>query len=288
MANELPLTQKERRIAAREKRRAAQRAAAASPTAGQPVPPAQKSFMREYRWDILKALPLGVLLPMTFFFGSVGPDDFARNYAGWARKWGLTAWADWLSLYATGPRVFWGTVLISSIYLATAFVLPYLIRHTSKNAATVAVPSIVAAIVIVAGYGQYEIGLLGERHVTEYQRAKLKEILSPIAGNFPRALVVAAIDTPEAQGYASEMMGALGAAGLKIVTLDSHGTMAPTIMRAIGTGIKGVFFQVKDPSSPTAEVRTLENALGAVNIRVRFMHNVDFPDSDYVLTIGIP
>jgi hypothetical protein len=151
----------------------------------------------------------------------------------------------------------------------------------------VAVPVIVAIIVIIAVFGQYEMAISGERHVSEYQRAKLKETLSPVAANFPRALLVAAIDTPEAQGYASELMTGLALAGIKIVTIDRHGTMAPTIMRAIGS-VKGIFFQVKDPKNPPAEVVTLKKALEGTGMNVHFMPNVDFPDSDYVLTVGAP
>jgi hypothetical protein len=257
-----------------------------------PAPvPHQPDFwgrLREYRWTILRVLPLGVLLPVTLFLGSVGPDDFAKNYASWARTWGLTDWAEWLSLYATGPRVFWGAALVSSVYIAIAFIVPFLIRRASKDSAVVAVPMIVSIIVIVAVFGQYEMAISGERHVSEYQRAKLKESLSPVAANFPRALLVAAIDTPEAQGFAAELMTGLALAGIKIATLDRHGTtMAPTIMRAIGQ-VKGIFFQVKDPKNPPAEVATLKKALESASMHVHFMPNVDFPDSDYVLTVGLP
>ena len=38
-------------------------------------------FMREFKWTIIKSLPLGIVLPMSIFLGSVGPDDFSKNYA---------------------------------------------------------------------------------------------------------------------------------------------------------------------------------------------------------------
>jgi hypothetical protein len=109
------------------------------------------------KWTVLRALPLGVFLPMSLFFGSVGPDDFAKNYGNWARKWGLTDWADWLAEHATGPRVFWSVMLISAVYLAIAFGLPFLIKHTKRSVATVVVPLCVALIVVVAAVGQYAI-----------------------------------------------------------------------------------------------------------------------------------
>lgn len=47
-----------------------------------PIPgPRQKNWAREWRSAIYRAIPLGVLLLMSIFFGSVGPDDFSRNYA---------------------------------------------------------------------------------------------------------------------------------------------------------------------------------------------------------------
>jgi hypothetical protein len=143
---------------------------------------------------------------MMFFLGSVGPDDFSKNYAAWAKRFGLADWADWLSIYATGPRVFWVAAIISIIYFIIAFGIPFIIKRASSNISAILVPIIVVAILCIAVLGQSKFDLLGERHVSEYQRSKLKEILQPISHNFARALTVAAIDTSEAQGYASEIM----------------------------------------------------------------------------------
>jgi hypothetical protein len=92
-----------------------------------------------------------------FFLGSVGPDDFAKNYAGWAKKFGLADWADWLGVYATGPRVFWATVVVSFIYLMVAFGIPLIIQRSSSNMAAVSVPIIVLLLLLIAGYGQYQL-----------------------------------------------------------------------------------------------------------------------------------
>lgn len=106
-----------------------------------PIPRRQlvADFFREFKWTIIKSLPLGVVLPMSVFFGSVGPDDFSKNYAGWARKFGLTEWADWLGLYATAPRVFWSAVLISFVYLMIAFIIPAIVKQTKREVAVIAV-----------------------------------------------------------------------------------------------------------------------------------------------------
>ena len=254
-----------------------------------PAPPNFWGQMWEYRWGILRTLPLGVLLPMTFFFGSVGPDDFSKNYANWARTWGLTDWADWLSIYATGPRVFWGCALVSFAYLAIAFGLPALIKRSSKDLASVIVPFVVAFLVIVTVFGMNRLASSGERHVSEYQRLKIKEGLPPAAANFPRPLTVASVDTPEANGYAAEIMSALNLAGLKIVTGGTHGMIVPpTTMKSIGTGIRGVFFQVKNPKNPPEEVDTIKKALESAGIRVGLLPNPDFPEADYLLTVANP
>jgi hypothetical protein len=53
---------------------------------GAATKPASRCFrdrIREYRSTILRAIPLGVLLPMIIFFGSVGPDNFSKNYGAW-------------------------------------------------------------------------------------------------------------------------------------------------------------------------------------------------------------
>lgn len=153
-------------------------------------PPPKITFgmwFRANRTSVLKVLPLGVILPMLIFFASVGPDDVAKNYAGWARKFGLTDFANTLAIYATGPRVFWGVIVVTVVYVFIAFVLPALIKRSQKDKAAVVVPVSVALIVAFAVYGQYAVSYPAERHVSESQRAKLKELISPIADSFPRA-----------------------------------------------------------------------------------------------------
>ncbi len=285
------------RLRAEEKRRrklvAAQMAAASAARAADAFASAKMSRfkrfskkVKEYRVAILKALPLGVFLPMALFLGSVGPDDFSRNYAAWARTFGLTDLAEYLGIYATGSRVFWGTILISFVYVAIAFVIPALMKSLQRDRAVVAVPISVALIVAVAVYGQYAISYPAERHISEHQRAKLKEILSPIASDFPRALAVAAVNDPEANAYAIELMTALALTGIKVVSTDTH-ILVPTIIRALTPNVRGVFFQVRDPKNPPQEVKQLADAMNEAGIAVNFYNNVDFPDTDYALSVGL-
>jgi hypothetical protein len=203
-----------------------------------------------------------------------------------ARTWGLTDWADWLSLYATGPSVFWGTLLVSSIYLAIAFGLPFLIEHTKKNTAVVVVPICVAFIIAVAVYGQHEISFDSDRHVTEAQRAKIKEIVGPVASTFPRALSVAAADNPESNAYAIELMIAFGLAGLKIESLNSA-TLIPRPMRALSPNVRGVFFEVHDPNNLPHEVQILRNALANAYITTVLYYTPQLGEDNYLLTVGL-
>jgi hypothetical protein len=156
----------------REARRLRELEAAKAPE--KPIPQAPRfKRLRAYRSGIVKAIPLGVFLPMMIFFGSVGPDDYAKNYAAWARKFGLSDWADWLNQHLNGPRVFWGTIFICLTYLVIAFAIPWLIRRTKTDTAAVVIPIVVAAIVLLAVLGLYSFNEPVERHVTAAQRASL-------------------------------------------------------------------------------------------------------------------
>jgi hypothetical protein len=128
---------------------------------------------------------------------------------------GLTDWADWLGTHATGPRVFWAAVLFSVIYLVVVFGLPALIKRAPSNIAAFAVPIIVTILIFIGAYGLYSFGVPGERHVTDDQRAKLKEVLAPLLSTFSTQILVCSVDNAEANKYAVELMAASTQAGLK-------------------------------------------------------------------------
>ncbi len=283
-----------RRELARQKRRRVERERKLEMRQQPPLPlPISKrqriaDFFREFKWIIVKSLPLGVILPITIFFGSVGPDDFAKNYAGWARKFGLANQADWLSLHATGPRVFWGVVLVSIVYLLIAFIIPSLIRRAQKDRAAIAVPMLVGLIVVVALYGQNQLLFASsDRHLNEYQRAKLKDDLAPLASNFPRAIAVMAAEAnPEASGYAVEIMIALAQAGLKVASSNQRFPQ-PFRMTAGDPSVRGVFFQVHDSRNIPKEVQLLRNALQDADISTVLYNNPDLLEADYAFTVGL-
>jgi hypothetical protein len=243
-------------------------------------------FIREFKWTIIKSLPLGVILPMSIFFGSVGPDDYAKNYAAWARKFGLADQAEWLSLHINGPRVFWAAFLVSLIYLAIAFVIPALIRRAKTDRAAIIVPMLVAAVVVVALYGQYEVlSANSDRHLNEYQRAKLKETLSPVASKFSEPIKVAAHESdPESTGYAIEIMIVFSKAGLKVASTNQR-LPVPFRMAALDTKVRGVFFQVLDAKHIPAEVELLRGALKNADINSVLYNNPDLRDTDYALVV---
>jgi hypothetical protein len=167
-------------------------------------------WMREYRWTILRAIPLGFFLPMSFFLGSVGPDDVARNYASWARKLGLTDWADWFAQFATGSRVFWSVLLISLVYLAIAFGLPFLIKHTKRDTAAVAVPVSVALILIVTLYGWHSIGAVSQWYISPKQENNLKAALAASSVRFVVPITVVPAAPSDAMDVAYKIKDIIG------------------------------------------------------------------------------
>lgn len=242
---------------------------AAKGAAALPPPTKWQRFtnrINEWKWTILRALPLGVLLPVTIFFGSVGPDDFAKNYAGWARKFGLINSADWLARHATGPRVFWTTVLVSVVYLAIAFGLPFLIRHTRKNTAVVVVPISVAFIVVGAVSGLYiiqdaleaRIGRLEPRTITAEQRDQIVKFVQVPAGSSYVMVIASDMDCTDCYQYAIDFQGIL---------FDAHWRHEMVrVMAHRGSSPKGVAIETPDPSAPLPEAIALAHGLTAAGI----------------------
>ncbi len=142
------------------------------------------------------------------------------------------------------------------------------------------------AFVQTSNISQIVEQVTGERHVTESQKAKIKDIIGPVASTFPRALSVAAADNPEANAYAIELMIAFGQAGLKIETLDPH-TLIPRPMRALSPNVKGVFFEVHDPNNLPQEVTILSKALQNAGIPPKFYTTPQLGPDNYLLTVGL-
>jgi hypothetical protein len=125
-----------------------------------------------------------------------------------------------------------------------------------------------------------------ERHVTSVQKQQIKEALAPALSNFPVPITVSAADNPEANGYAIEIMKALAEAGAKVQS-QTLGMVAPFPMRALDTGVKGIFFQVRDRNNPPIEVRTLILVFAAADIKSTIYNDPVLSDRGYILTIGL-
>lgn len=82
--------------------------------------------------DYIKALPLGLLLPLVIGAGSVKPDDLISNYAGWAHKLGISQVPDWMSNPGADNRI-----ILSSFVLGIGYAfLIWTVPAIRKNRAT--------------------------------------------------------------------------------------------------------------------------------------------------------
>lgn len=247
--------------------------------------------IRKNRSAVFKVLPLGVILPMSIFFGSVGPDDFAKNYAAWAVKFGLVDWANWLSQYATAPRVFWTVILFSVVYVAIVFGIPFLIDNTKTSTAVVAVPIGVALIVMIAVGGQYFIGLqqTAARSMTQAEFAKLVNTFSPIASEFPNLLVDAVASSDDAAGYAQLFMIAFHRAGITVEGVkpnDENGILYPSLASVQSPQMKGLFIGVQNSNSPPAVAIRFHGALAEVGYQARFLTWGSMKGNDFVFVVS--
>jgi len=136
-------------------------------------------FFKRQKLNLIGALPLGLFLPMIVLMASLGPDDVSKNMAKWPSALGWYKFAAWLELYATGPRVLWGSLILCFIYGAVVWGLPALIYRTKKQTAVILVP--VAALLIIGfvAVGGFVIGQQDppDWHITAAQSQKLREIL---------------------------------------------------------------------------------------------------------------
>lgn len=129
--------------------------------------------------------------------------------------------------------------------------------------------------------------MTSERHIYPTDRIPLIRALKPIASEFTRSISVSAVDTPEANGYAREIMSALSAAGIRVDS-ESSLAMVPHVMRALDPTVRGVFFQVLDPSHPPQEVADLTKALSLGRVVVHYARNPQVLPAGYILTIAPP
>jgi hypothetical protein len=151
------------------------------------------------------------------------------------------------------------------------------------------------ATAITLGQGYFEVRVRevavaltsSERHLSPSQATRLSAALKPHASEFGSVVItVLAADSPEPSGYAAEIMSALVSAGVSVQS-TTPGLFAPIPMRAIGTGVKGVFIQVKDVNNPPKLATILEEGLRQADIQVSYWRNLNFGDNNFAITVGL-
>jgi hypothetical protein len=89
--------------------------------------------MRSSLSQILKALPLGVALPIMIAVSSVKPEDAASNLSAWGHWLGIHNIPDWLANPALDRKVLYGTLLTSAVYAFVIWGLPQLRRNSQQQ-----------------------------------------------------------------------------------------------------------------------------------------------------------
>src|SRR5258708_787057 len=106
--------------------------------------------------DWLKALPLGLALPVVIGAASVKPEDAASNLSAWAKLIGIERTPAWLSNPAAYNRAIIGTLVASAIYAFIVWGIPAVRRHSKAKTIR---PNTKSHVEIVLGTGKsFETG----------------------------------------------------------------------------------------------------------------------------------
>jgi hypothetical protein len=150
-------------------------------------------------------------------------------------------------------------------------------------------------VILAGGYGALELRVQSEttkrlitpdRHLSEDQKERLKTLLKTFKDSYGRELAVAAVDNPEANQYAVELMTAFKEGGVPVHS-ESTAMLIPAPVRALSTEVRGVSFQVHEIVAPPDEVRNLISTFAKVGIKVDIWADSMLGPRDYVLTIGL-
>jgi hypothetical protein len=82
--------------------------------------------------DFIKALPLGLLLPLVIGAASVKPDDAISNIADWAHRLGFSRVPAWVSNPAADNRIILGSFGIAVVYAFLIWTVP-VIKESRAN-----------------------------------------------------------------------------------------------------------------------------------------------------------
>jgi hypothetical protein len=81
----------------------------------------------------VKAIPLGVALPVAIMVASVKPEDAASNVSAWVQFVGFEHVPSWLNAPGIDTKVFWGAVVAAGIYALVAWGPPIIKPKKSKD-----------------------------------------------------------------------------------------------------------------------------------------------------------
>lgn len=92
-------------------------------------------------WQILKAIPLGLGVPIVIGAASIKPEDAASNLAAWAQWVGIHNVPTWLNTPGIDEKVIAGTILVATIYTFGIWGVP-LIRGSNYKERVFAPPEL--------------------------------------------------------------------------------------------------------------------------------------------------
>jgi|HubBroStandDraft_6_1064221.scaffolds.fasta_scaffold317738_2 hypothetical protein len=129
--------------------------------------------MREW----VKALPLGLGLPMVIGAASVKPEDAASNLAAWTKLFGVEHTPEWLSAPGTDNKVIVGSMIVAAIYAFLVWGVPAIKRQRNRPTEPVINPStpVVRRAKIIFGTGHpFESIALAGKNKNRTVRVKIE------------------------------------------------------------------------------------------------------------------
>jgi hypothetical protein len=229
---------------------------------------------------ILKALPLGIGVPMIAVAASNGPDDVGRNLAKWPAALGWNEAAHWVAEYLTGPKVFWGTIIFCAVYVLVVWGLPALLRHTKTATAAITIPIIVAFIFIGSLFAGYHLAQPNVWHFTDDQ----KKILTAAMAKEPQKLnfgVIPVPASPSAIAYSYSLLKFMGwenGWGVQVLPYDAY--YSPE-----DVGLKIAVKKGTDPET-NENAQTLKRVFEALGPKIPFVGDPRLADNGVALIVG--
>lgn len=149
-------------------------------------------------------------------------------------------------------------------------------------------------VLFVAGTGYFEIRvheaaaslIITDRIIEKDGQSEFSRSIAGKEYLFNSPIIFRAVDTPEANGYAYQIMNMVHNAHLPVYSQSPY-FLIPLPMTAIGSGVRGVFFQISDPRNPPPQVLALKQAFIAAGIETDFADNITLSPRSYAVTIGL-